>query len=111
LLAALQKIGKLHALAGARSARGGWPVGTADVVALDLAGTAVTDAGLAQLKELGKLRELNLSGTLVTAEGLSQLKELTELQRLRLSPTQLSDTALQTLAEIGKLHTLDRARL
>ena len=46
-----------------------------EVVALDLYGTQVTDAGLVHLKELTNLRELYLDETQVTDAGVAELKQ------------------------------------
>ena len=46
---------------------------------LDLAGTAVSDAGLEHLRGLTQLRSLNLAGTSVSDTGMEKLKGLTRL--------------------------------
>ena len=51
---------------------------------LDLAGTKVTDAGLAHLEDLPRLQVLDLSHTGVTAAGLDHLKKLDGLKELYL---------------------------
>ena len=56
--------------------------GLNELQSLDLQGTKVTGAGLANLKGLSKLRWLHLAGTKVTDSGLEYLKGLTELQCL-----------------------------
>src|SRR5262245_32041096 len=50
------------------------------VVAVDLGGTTVTDAGLKELKELKTLQSLEIGSTQVTDTGLKELKELKTLQ-------------------------------
>lgn len=47
---------------------------------LDLAGSAVTDAGLAHLTTLRELARINLAGTRVTANGLKVLAGLPQLE-------------------------------
>src|SRR5690606_21144511 len=54
---------------------------------LHLNNTGVTDAGLAQLKDLSALQLLNLRGTAVTAKGVQQLAGLKRLQSLYLYQT------------------------
>jgi Leucine-rich repeat (LRR) protein len=49
---------------------------------LNLAGTRITDVGLAKLADLPNLRVLDLSGTQVTAAGLEQLTAAKKLHRL-----------------------------
>ena len=51
---------------------------------LNLAGTKITDLGLAKLKGLVELRELDLSHTQVTAKGLENLAALPKLTRIAL---------------------------
>lgn len=71
---------------------------------LDLAGTSVSDAGLAHLstlatsQALAKLTKLDLSnGTQFTAEGLVHLNALTALAELRLPNSELDDDKLAAL--------------
>jgi uncharacterized membrane protein/mono/diheme cytochrome c family protein/YHS domain-containing protein len=95
----------------------------ANVRWLDLAGTAITDAGIhhlaamqnltrvylqrtaitdASLTELGKLSQLeylNLYGTPVTDEGLAALKSLPQLRQLYLWQTKISSTAATAFAQ------------
>ena len=49
---------------------------SADLTALDLRGTDVTDAGLEKLSHIASLRDLNLSHCRFTDKGLAQLKAL-----------------------------------
>ena len=58
---------------------------------LALGATRVSDAGLTQLKGMKGLRELDLAYTIVTNDGLAQLTEMTGLQTLDLSSTKVSD--------------------
>src|SRR5438132_7218776 len=57
------------------------------VIAVNLYGTKVTDAGLKELKHLKQLTSLNLACTQVTAAGLKELKHLKQLTSLKLSRT------------------------
>jgi len=74
---------------------------------LELARTAVTDAGLVHLKGLTELRELHLDYTKITDAGLVHLKELTELQTLHLSGSKITDAGLVHLKGLTKMQTLD----
>ena len=74
---------------------------------LDLRGTRLTDAGLVHLRGLSKLEWLDLHQTQVTDAGLAHLKELKQLQRLDLRGTQLTDAGLVHLQGLSKLAWLD----
>jgi hypothetical protein len=63
---------------------------------LNLAGTAVTGAGLEHLKGLVRL---NLRSSAVTDEGLEHLHRLTQLRELDLTGTRVSDAAVRRLQE------------
>ena len=78
-----------------------------DVRAVSLSGTQVTDAGLAHLQGLTRLRWLDLSGTRVTDVGLAQLHGLTGLQELNLDSTQITDAGLAHLQGLMGLRWLD----
>jgi hypothetical protein len=74
---------------------------------LDLAGVAITDAGMARLKRLTNLTALDLSRTNVSAGGLSGL-QLSGLQRLSLYRAKgIDDSVAGVLASSGKLTFLD----
>ena len=64
---------------------------------LNLAGTAVTDAGLAHLKGLTSLGDLDLSNTQVGDAGLAHLKGLTNLRMLPLVGTRVTDDGVLEL--------------
>jgi hypothetical protein len=64
---------------------------------LDLADTAVTDAGLAHLEGLKSLRNLNLANTQVSDAGLAHLKGLTNLRMLQLVATHVTDDGVLSL--------------
>jgi len=80
--------------------------GLTDLQWLDLSGTQVGDAGLADLKGLKALQFLYLDDTQVTDLGLEHLKGLTTLQRLDLSSTKTTDAGLENLQGLTGLHTL-----
>jgi hypothetical protein len=73
------------------------------LVWLNLANTAVTDAGLKSLAGFKNLRRLHLEKTGVGDEGLASLKGLAELQYLNLYGTKASDKGLASLAGLKKL--------
>jgi serine/threonine protein kinase/Leucine-rich repeat (LRR) protein len=70
---------------------------------VSLHNTAVTDAGLAHLKELKGLTYLFLTNTPVTDAGLEHLKELKGLTVLDLNDTKVTDTGLAHLKELKAL--------
>jgi Leucine-rich repeat (LRR) protein len=81
--------------------------GLTSIVALNLAGTGVGDAGLAYLENFGKLRILYLAGTRVGDAGLANLKDLISLQYLDLNETKVSDTGLLYLENLSALERLN----
>jgi hypothetical protein len=64
---------------------------------LDLHGSSVTDAAVAQLKTLEELRSLDVSDTPVTVNGLLALQRLPKLGSITVSPGQLSESDMQRL--------------
>lgn len=76
------------------------------VAQLDLSKTAVTDAGLAPVSDLGRLVKLDLSQTAVSDEGLKALSGLKELRYLNLYGTQVSDAGLKSLKGLENLANL-----
>lgn len=77
------------------------------VVNLSLAGKQVTDADLAELKNLPKIAQLNLANTAVTDAGLAQIAGLTELTTLHLEKTAVTDAGLAHLKGLTKLEYLN----
>jgi len=73
------------------------------VYCLNLAGTKVTDAGLAPLANLTNLRRLHLEKTAVTDAGLVHLKGLANLEYLNLYNTQVTDAGLANLEGLKNL--------
>jgi mono/diheme cytochrome c family protein len=76
------------------------------VYALNLAGSKVTDAGLAQLAPLTNLRSLHLEKTAITDAGLVHLKGLTNLEYLNLYGTGVTDAGLANLEGLKNLRAL-----
>jgi hypothetical protein len=77
------------------------------VIAVDLKGSTVTDAGLAYLAGLKRLQSLNLANTKVTEAGLAHLKGLTELQSLSLYATKVTGPGLVNLKGMTHLQSLN----
>lgn len=73
---------------------------------LDLGGTKVTDAGLAQLAAMPALRQLRLDRTQITDGGLDNLMGLPRLESLNLHTTAVTDAGIATLAGLPKLRRL-----
>ncbi len=73
---------------------------------LNLAGTAVTDDGLAKVAQLPNLTRLHLEKTGVTDAGLAHLKDLKNLEYLNLYNTQVSDAGLTNLESLQNLKKL-----
>lgn len=71
---------------------------------LNLAGTGVTDAGMAQLEHFPKLTRLHLENTTVGDAGLAHLAKLEHLQYLNLYGTSVSDAGLEHLHTLPNLH-------
>lgn len=77
---------------------------------LGLAGTGVTDAGLAAVAGLPKLTRLHLEHTGIGSAGLAHLSKLEHLEYLNLYDTQVGDDGLEhlkPLANLRKLFLLD----
>lgn len=73
---------------------------------VSLSGTHATDATLAQLRGLKRLKTLWLVNTHVTDAGLRQLLGLTNLQGLSLANTQVTDAGMTHLQGLRNLQTL-----
>lgn len=74
---------------------------------LNLKGTSVTDAGLAQLTHFESLRELDLSDTGVSGPGLAHVAKLPVLQTLTLDGTRVTDASLANLGRLASLQQLN----
>jgi YHS domain-containing protein len=70
---------------------------------LDLAGTKITDAGLAHLKPMANLTRLHLERTRITDAGLTRLAALHGLEYLNLYGTPITDAGLPSLQSLPKL--------
>ena len=81
--------------------------GVADqVYALDLAGSKVTDAGMASLAALKNLSALHLELSSISDEGLAHVAGLSGLQYLNLYGTGITDAGLKHLAGLRHLNKL-----
>ncbi len=78
----------------------------ANLTILNLAGTNVTDAGLASIAKFPNLRELRLDRTAVTDAGLKHLSNLDHLETLNLYSTAVTDAGLVTLKHLRVLKRL-----
>jgi hypothetical protein len=74
---------------------------------LYLGGAHITDAGLAHISRLAKLQKLYLAGTPITDAGLERLQDLLRLQVLDLANTKVTDAGLAHLEDMPKLQVLD----
>ena len=79
-----------------------------DVVVLQMANPDVTDATLAYLRGLDRLKELDVSDSKVTDQGLKVLRDLPALATLRLANTAITDAGFrESLAAKESLQRLD----
>lgn len=76
---------------------------SAQLTWLNLAGTKITDAGLATVAGLPKLTRLHLERTGITDAGLVHLAGLANLEYLNLYGTQVTDAGLAQLAPLSNL--------
>jgi len=73
---------------------------------LNLAGTAITDDGLAQLAALPNLTRLHLEKTSIGDAGLEHLAGMKQLEYLNLYATQVSDAGVDQLSGLAGLQKL-----
>jgi Leucine-rich repeat (LRR) protein len=66
----------------------------------------VTDAGVAQLSRMHRLRGLSLAGSRVTSRSGAVIGELQEIEWLNLDNTSIDDTFLESLGTLASLDTL-----
>jgi uncharacterized membrane protein len=77
-----------------------------NIITLNLAGTKVTDAGLAAVRQMPNLQQLRLERTVVTDAGLKNLSKLRKLDYLNLYGTTVTDAGLQALKGLPSLRHL-----
>ena len=73
---------------------------------LDIAGTAITDAGLEHLRGLNQIEKLDLTSTAITGNGLGSLAGMDRLRSLRLADIPIDDVDLQILSRFSELRQL-----
>lgn len=73
---------------------------------LDIAGTAITDAGLKHLKGLNEIERLNISSTAITGHGLRSLADMSQLRMLDLVDIAIDDSDLEFLSVFAQLQRL-----
>lgn len=73
---------------------------------LNLAGTAITDDGLAHVAALPNLTRLHLEKTSISDAGLAHLAGMQQLEYLNLYGTQVSDAGVDQLAGLASLQKL-----
>jgi len=78
----------------------------AQLVWLNLGGTAVTDGGLKALAGFKNLQRLHLERTAIGDDGLQHLAGLTELRYLNVYGTKVTDKGLAALKGLKKLQSL-----
>ena len=76
------------------------------LVSINLRGTAITNAGLAHLKQAKSLKRLHLEKTQITDEGLAHLAALENLEYLNLYGTAITDAGLKHLEGLKNLRKL-----
>lgn len=76
------------------------------IVEAELAGTRITDAGLATLKSFAQLERLHAERTALTGATLGELRTLKNLTYLNLCSTAVTDDALTALAGASGLRQL-----
>ena len=74
---------------------------------LNLEGTAISDAALANIGSFTNLRELDLSQTNVGDDGIAHLQNLRQLEVLYLTSTKITDAGLRHLESLKNLEILD----
>ena len=73
---------------------------------LDLGGTGVTDAGMANVAQMTELCRLRLDDTAITDDGLAALSPLKRLASLNLHSTGITDAAVDSLTQLPRLRQL-----
>src|SRR5436853_64107 len=85
--------------------KGNWPMKTLTDLWLD--GIPFTDAGVAHLRGLTKLRVLRFCNAPLTDVGVANFKDMTDLEDLQLGLSQITDQGMPVIARMKKLKTLD----
>lgn len=77
-----------------------------NIIRLNLAGTGIEDADIANIAKLTALRNLNLSNTKVSDSSMATLGKLEQLQRLNLVGTNVTAQGLQQLSGLKELRAI-----
>jgi hypothetical protein len=77
---------------------------------LDVTNTEIGDAGVPYLQALPHLVSLNLWGTKVTDEGLARLEGMVQLRELGIGLTEVTDAGLEHLKGLSRLEELDLSK-
>ncbi len=67
----------------------------------------VSEAGVANIAALGRLRYLDLSEVSVDDKGLAQLARLSELESLKINGAGITDSGIRYLSRLRRLHQLE----
>ncbi len=102
----LREMGLLHVLPRATGKDGSRPSSPAEVTALNLRETKLTDTGLKELTAFTNLTKLDLSFTHLTDAGIRDVTSFKKLTTLAISYTPVTDKGLQELATLKDLTTL-----
>ena len=78
-----------------------------NLVELTLSETQITDAGLAPLKKLTKLRKIRISKTAITDNAAKVLAQIPTLEDIDVSQTSFGDEGLKALQPLEKLKRLN----
>jgi hypothetical protein len=78
-----------------------------ELVELTLGGTKITDAGLAHLLQLKKLRKVRVSKTAVTDAGMTDLAKCEYLEDVDVSQTKIGDFGVWELRALPRLKNLN----
>ena len=102
----LNSKGDAAVAAWVRAMGGAAEMNGASLIGINLATTPLTDARLAGLKGLTRLRKLDISATEVGDLGLQHLAGLTTLTELSLDGSQVSDKGIASLSKLTELRKL-----
>ncbi len=81
-----------------------------ELESLDLTGSEITDAGVAELKRIRSLRRICLSHARVSDRGIASLIPLSRLESLDLGGTLVTDASGGTLVQFTRLKDLDLSK-
>ncbi len=70
-----------------------------DLAVISARGTKITDAGLAYLKTLNRLKKLDIANTSITDSGLQHLVAMKSLEHVNLAETRVTEVGIERLRE------------